>query len=192
MCLGDKERAANEKARRDYKYKLQKREAEWMQTLSLTGVERVQYEQGINASNLGLAQTYGDLQARFGDEIGEALQSNEAQWREFLQNNTGAKLAAAGRTGRSAERVASRDLAAYLADGSRKAFELTETKETLDRKGQEAAGQARAEQMQMFAKNAFVKVPGIAPPKPVMQNETLGAIKDVLKIASVVVPILLK
>ena len=183
MCLGSEERAANERARRDYQYKLQKREAEWMQTLSLTGVERVQYEQGINASNLGLAQTYGDLQAKFGDEIGEALQSDEAQWRKFLENNTGAQLAASGRTGRSAERVASRDFAAYLADSSRKAFELTQTKETLDRKGQEAAGQARAEQMQMFTKNAFVKVPGIEPPKPVMQNESAGAFRDALSIA---------
>ena len=51
MCLGAQARAATERARRDYEYSLQKREKEWMQTLSVTNTERVMYEQGIQASN---------------------------------------------------------------------------------------------------------------------------------------------
>ena len=74
MCLGAQARAANETARRNYEYSLQKREREWMQTLSVTNTERVMHEQGIDASNIGLSQVYGDIQAKFGDQIGQALQ----------------------------------------------------------------------------------------------------------------------
>jgi len=62
VCLGADAKAANEAARRDYEYKLEKREREWTQTLSMTNVEHLQYEQGIDASNLGLAHTYSDIQ----------------------------------------------------------------------------------------------------------------------------------
>ena len=61
-CLGAGARAANEAARRNYEYKLEKREREWMNTLSMTKVEHLQYEMGIDASNLGLANVYSDIQ----------------------------------------------------------------------------------------------------------------------------------
>ena len=56
MCLGAQARAANERARRDYEYNLQKREADWMQTLSITNTERIMHEQTIDSTNLGLSQ----------------------------------------------------------------------------------------------------------------------------------------
>ena len=76
MCLGAQARAANERARRDYEYNLKKREADWMQTLSITNTERVMHEQTIDNTNLGLSQVYGDLQEKFGDQIGQALQED--------------------------------------------------------------------------------------------------------------------
>ena len=132
MCLGAQARAANERARRNYEYQLQKREADWMQTLSVTNTERVMYEQGIQASNLGLSQVYGDIQAKFGDQIGQALQEDEVNWKQFLQDNTAGKMAASGQTGRSAARIGTVELGQYLAKGSRKARELTEGKVELD------------------------------------------------------------
>ena len=47
-----------------------------------------------------------------------------------------------------------------------------------------AAGQARAEQMNMFAKNAIIKNPDLAPPKPVMQNVGAAAFMDALSIGT--------
>ncbi len=189
MCLGAQARAANETARRNYEYSLQKREAEWMQTLSVTNTERVMHDQKIDASNIGLSQVYGDIQAKFGDQIGQALQEDEANWKEFLQKNQGAKLAASGQTGRSAARVGTLELGQYLAKGSRKAYELTEGKQEMDAAGRKAAGMARAEQMQSFAQNAMIKSPGLAPPKPVYQNVTAAAFMDALSIASSVATI---
>ncbi len=184
MCLGAQARAANETARRNYNYQLQRRQAEWMQTLSVTNTERVMYEQGIDASNLGLANVYSDIEEKFGDQVGEALQEDEANWKDFLQNNQGMKMAASGQTGRSADRISTLDLADYLKKGSRKAYELTESREELTKAGQKAAGLARAEQMNLFAKNAIIKNPDIAPPKPVYQNVAMAAFTDALSIAS--------
>ena len=184
MCLGAQAKAANEAARRNYQYQLDKRERDWMQTLSLTNVERVQYKQGIDASNLGLANVYSDIEEAHGELISKAFQENEAEWKKFLQENTGDKLATTGRTGRSADRIAALDLGDYLAKGSRRAYQLTQASEELSETGAKAAAQTRAQQMQMFANNNIIKSPDLAPPVPVMQNEGFAAFKDALSIAS--------
>ena len=189
MCLGAQARAANESARRNYEYNLQKREADWMQTLSITNTERIMHKQTIDASNLGLSQVYGDIQEKFGDQIGQALQEDEVNWKQFLEQSKGAELAASGRTGRSIDRISTADLAEYLKKGSRKAYELTESRQELTKAGQKAAGMARAEQMQSFARNAIIKNPDIAPPKPVMQNVGVAMFMDALSIASSVASI---
>ena len=184
MCLGAQARAANETARRNYEYQLQKRERDWMQTLSITNTERVMHDQLVDSSNLGLANVYGDIQEKFGEQIGQALQEDEVNWKKFLQESQGAKLAASGRTGRSVDRISTLDLAEYLKKGSRKAFELTESREELTESGQKAAGQVRAQQMESFAKNAIVRNPDLAPPKPVYQSVGAAAFMDALSIAS--------
>ena len=145
---------------------------------------RDRYEQGIDASNVGLGEVYGDIQAKFGDQIGEALQEDEVNWSKFLADNRGDKLTTSGQTGRSTGRISTLDLGEYLKKGSRKAYELTEGKMELDKQGQKAAGMARAEQMQLFAKNAIVKNPDMAPPQPVYQNVGAAAFMDALSIAS--------
>jgi len=186
VCLGAQARAANEQARRNYKYQLQQREGKWMQTLSQTGLERIQYKEGINNSRLSLANVYGDIQEKYGDALGQAMQEDEVNWKEFLQNNTGDKLLASGRTGRSVGRTMSMDLAEYLRKGSRKAYELTEVREELSEAGAKAAAQSKAEQMQLFAKNSVIKNPDFAPPPPVMQSVSAAAFMDAVSIAGAV------
>ena len=160
-----------------------------MQTLSVTNTERVMHEQGIDASNIGLSQVYGDIQSKFGDQIGIALQEDEANWKKFLQENTGGKMAASGQTGRSAARVGTLELAEYLSKGSRKAYELTQGKQEMDAAGRKAAGQARQQQLQSWANNAIIKSPDLAPPKPVYQNVGAAAFMDALSIAGSVASI---
>ncbi len=160
-----------------------------MQTLSITNTERIMHKQTIDSSNLGLANVYGDIQEKFGEQIGQALQEDEVNWKKFLQESQGAKLAASGRTGRSIDRISTLDLAEYLKKGSRKAFELTESREELSEAGQKAAGQVRAQQMQSFANNAIIKNPDLAPPQPVYQNVAMASLMDGLKIAGSVASI---
>ena len=183
MCLGEGAKNANEAARRNYKYQLDQRERNWMQTLSLTNVERVQYKQGMDASHVGLGNVFAEIQEKHGELIGQAFQENEAEWKDFLQNSKGISLQASGRTGRSADRISTLDLGNYLAQGSRRAQKLTQASEKLSEAGAKAAAGTRAQQMQMFAHNNIVKNPDLAPPVPVMQNEGMAAFMDALSIA---------
>ena len=190
MCLGAGARAANEQARRNYKYQLEQRERNWFQTLSLTSTERVMHEQGIDASNIAVNQVLGDLDVKFQKEIGTALQEDQVTWKKFLEKDTGAtKLATSGVTGRSAARIGTLELGEYLAKGSRKAYELTESRQELDKAGQKAVNMAKAEQMNSFAKNNIIRNPDLAPPQPVMQNVGMAALMDGLSIAGSVLGI---
>jgi len=184
VCLGADARAANEAARRDYEYKLEKRERNWMQTLSMTNTEHMQYEQGIDASNLGLAHTITDLQGQRSDIVDRMVTESQADWKEFLAKNTGDQLKASGRLGRSSERISAIDLGQYLKKGSDKVHALSKADAQLNKQAAQAAGQARAEQMQMFTNVAFVKNPDMVPPKPVYRNVGLAAFKDALSIAT--------
>ena len=184
MCLGAEARAANERARRDYEYKLEKREREWMQTLSLTKVEHLQYEQGIDASNLGLAHVYSDIEEKHGELVDQMFTQGRKDWDDFLANNQGDQLKASGRLGRSSERISAIELGKYLKKGSDQVHALTKATSKLNREGAKAAGQARAQQMQAFTNVAFVKNPDIAPPKPVYRNVGHAMFMDALSIGS--------
>ncbi len=182
MCLGEQARQANKAAKRDYEYKLAKRKSDWMQTLSLTKTEHIQYEQGIEASNLGLLGMYGDIEAKRKQAIGEAFQANETAWKEFLQSNEGAKLFASGATGKSIDRIAALELGDMLSKSSRRSYKLAQADRELRGQAAQKAGEARAQQMQMFADVAFVKHPDMAPPKPVYQNVGMAMFRDALSI----------
>ena len=158
-----------------------------MQQLSLTGVERIQYEQGINASNLQLADIYGQIQDKQGALVDQAVQADQDDWKAFLEKSPSSSLQASGRTGKSIDRISSLDLAEYLTNSSRRARELTNASKELRSKGQQAAGQAAAQQKQMWAQQAFVKMPDFAPPPPVMQNVGSAAFMDAISIATPIV-----
>jgi hypothetical protein len=154
-----------------------------METLSMTKVEHLQYEQGIDASNLGLANTYSEIQEKHGELVDQMVSESQTDWEEFLGKNVGDKLKASGVTGRSADRISAIELGQYLKRGSDKAHKLTKAATQLSRVGAKAAGQARAQQMQMFTNVAFVKNPDMVPPKPVYQNVSQAAFMDALSIA---------
>ena len=150
----------------------------------MTKVEHLQYKQGIDASNLGLANVYSDLQQKQHDLIDQMMTQSQEDYKEFLQDSAGATLKASGRLGRSSERIAALELGEYLKKGSDKALQLTKSARVLNRAGAVAAGKAKAEQMQMFTNVAFVKNPDMVPPKPVMQNVGAAMFMDALSIGS--------
>ena len=183
MCLGAKAKAANKAAKRQYEFQLQKRERDWMQQLSMTGVEHLQYEQGVDASNLGLANFYSDIQEKHGALVDEAMVASQEDWKQFLQNSKFASMKAAGRLGRSTDRLGSLELAEYFKRGNDVATKLTDAAQELSKAGAKQAAQTKQQQMQMFTSVAFQKHPDLAPPKPVMQNVTYAAMMDALSIA---------
>lgn len=183
MCLGAKARAANEQLKRDYKYKLEKRERNWMQTFSLTNVERVQYEQGIDASNLNLANFYTEMQEKHGKLVDQMFTQSQQDWKEYLSKNQGDIRKASGQLGRSTDRISAIDLGAYLKKSHDMGQQLTDAVSEMNKAAGQAAGKARSEQMEMFVQNAFVKSPDMLPPKPVGHNVRHAAFMDALSIA---------
>ena len=182
MCLGAEARAANKAALRNYDHQLKVRERKWMSTLALTKNEHVQHKQALRGAHLGLGDAYAQIQEKYRDMIGAAYQADEANFKRFLQESQGEQLTAAGKTGKSVERVATVDFADYLRGTSRKAYELTLAKRELTREGGKAAGVARQAQLQSFANVNIQKHPDLAPPKPVMRNVGMAMFTDALKI----------
>ena len=184
MCLGARARAHNEQLKRDYQYKLDRRERSWMQTMSLTGVEHLQYETGIDASNLGLANVYTEIQEKHGQLIDEAMRQSQIDWKEYLAKNAGDQRKAEGRLGRSTDRISAIDLGAYLKKGNDLATQLTDAGIQLGKEGAKAAAQTRAQQMDSFARVAFQKHPDLLPPKPVGRNVRAESFFELLSIGS--------
>ena len=191
MCLGAEARAANERMRRDYEYKLEKREADWMHTLSITHAEQNQYKELVDTAHVGAGNVWADVQAQYGTAVSKVMQQSEDDWAKFFSENAGSQLIATGQTGKSVERIKTMSMAEVLRKGARRASELTDTRVELTTEGAKAVGQARQAQMQSFAKNSMMKVPDLAPPKPVYQNVAAAMFNDALGIATQIATIAL-
>ena len=186
MCLGSQARAANKAAMQNYEHQLNVRERKWMNTISQTHVERIQYDQTIDAAHVGLGNAYAEIQEKYKDLIAEATQTQEERFQKFASESTSDQLAASGRTGASIKRMRTVELGQFLAQGSRDAYKLTQARRDLSKAGAKAAAQARQVQMEAFAQNNIIKSPDLAPPPPVLRNVGHAAFMDALSIASTI------
>ena len=184
MCLGAGARAANERMRRNYEFKLKAREREWMRTLSLTNMERMEFERGIDESNLGLANVYADIQEKHGEAIDAMFVQSQEDWKTFLQENKGDQMKASGRLGRSTDRISAIDLGQYLKKGNDQVTALMKGSRKMSREGYAAAAKTKSDQARLFAQNVFIKNPDMAPPAPVYQNVGMAAFNDALGIGT--------
>ena len=184
MCLGSQARAANKAAKQNYQHQLKVRERKWMNELALTNVQRIQYDQTIDAAHVGLGNAYAEIQEKYGDLIAEATQAQEERFAKFASESTSDTLAASGRTGASIRRIRTLDVGNYLRAGSRDAYNLLQNRRDLNRAGAKAAAGARQQQMEAFAQNNIIKSPDIAPPPPVLRNVGQAMFMDALGIAS--------
>ncbi len=184
MCLGSQARAANKAAKQNYQHQLKVRERKWMNTLAQTNVERIQYDQTVDAAHIGLGNAYAEIQEKYRDLIAQTTQAQEERFTQFASESNSDKLAAAGRTGASIRRMRTIDVGQLMAAGSRDAFNLQLARRDLNKAGAQAAAKARQVQMEAFAKNNIVKSPDIAPPPPVLRNVGQAAFMDALSIGS--------
>ena len=182
MCLGQDARDANKAAKQNYEHKLTVRERKWMNELALTNVERIQYDQTMDATHVGLGNAYAEIQEKYGDMIAKATQAQEDRFRQFAQEATSEKLAASGATGASIRRLRTTEMGQFLAQGSRDAYNLLQGRRELSKAGAKAAAATRQTQLEAFARNNVIKTPDLAPPPPVMQNVGAAAFRDALSI----------
>jgi len=191
VCLGAEARAANERMKKDYEYKLERREADWMQALSITHAEQNQYKELVDTAHVGAGNAWAEAEEKYGRVLADTIQEQEASWEQFYAENPGAQLIASGQTGKSVTRLKNVSLSKLLRENSRRAHDLTDARVDLTNEAAQAVGQARAAQMQAFANNSMMKVPDLAPPKPVYQNVAAAAFNDALGIAGQIASIVI-
>ena len=184
MCLGAAAKTANENARRRYKYENERRERNWMQTISIYNAQKVKYEEDVQ--NAGLAQAYvkTEQQEQMDLARGEAQLKYAELFRKLQENSTYGKLVASGQTGKSTRRRGTIDYAKYGRDVSEIARKLTLNDRELARKSSAQISKFKQFKDEAFAKVAFKPIPDVAPPQPVMQNVGAAMFMDALSIGT--------
>ena len=111
MCLGASARAANENAREQYKYNVEKRKRTYFGKRDVYKAKGVQYKQALSAINRGANRSYVKSQKKLNRLRGRALSANQQKIQQLYQKSPGLKAIAAGRTGKSINRTFLMDLA---------------------------------------------------------------------------------
>jgi hypothetical protein len=182
VCLGAQARAANENARRRYKYENERRERNWMQTISIYNAQKNQYE--IDVANAGLAQRYAYTEEQFEqNKARDAVQIKyQDLYREMVENSDYGKLMSAGRTGQSIRRMKTMELAKFGRDTTELGRQVLVNDRELAKQRAATEAQLKGFKEQAFTKVAFQPIPDVAPPQPVMQNVGAAAFTEALSI----------
>jgi len=182
VCLGAQARAANENARRRYKYENERRERNWMQTISIYNAQKVKYQEDVDNASLGQAQAKVDQQQAMDRARGEAQLKYQELFEKLQKDSSYGKLAASGRTGQSTRRIGTLEFAKYGRDVSKIARAVQLNDIELARKSSKQIAALKGFKDQAFAKVAFQPVETPAPPQPVMQSVGAAAFMDALSI----------
>ncbi len=187
MCAGAAAaRAANENARRRYKYALQKRERKHMQKLSTYNAAKVQFERTYSNIHQGLNASYSRAQTKLNDLRGKALGKNQAAWMKMMQESKYGNLLASGRTGRSIGRFGVLEKGALGRFYAQNASNLMKANWKFKEGTKLSRNKAKVAQEQAFAKVAFNPTEDVAPPVPVMQNVGMALLGDAIGFAGAV------
>ena len=165
-------KARNQAAIRDYKYQLAQREANWYQSLSVWGAKKNKYQNEINENDLAAQRGYSQAQVGLNNMFAQAAQRNEGALIKYLQSH--GKMAAAGRTGRSVARISSLELGALERQAGRNLYMLTQSKEAYKANVEGIRQKQIGHRNKLYSQVAFAPVPDLAPPPPVLENQSPG------------------
>ena len=178
--MGQREAAKrrNKARKQNWEHQLRVRKQNWYQNLSIWGAQRNKYYIDLNENDIAAQRGYSQAQVQLNDEFAKVAQANEGALIKYLQS-TG-KLAAAGRTGRSIQRLATLDLGALERSAGRNYYKLTRSRQSFKAITENIRRQQMSQRNQLHANVAFAPVPDLAPPAPRLEAETLG-VGDYLK-----------
>ena len=184
VCLGAAAKAANENARRRYKYENERRERNWMQTTSIYNAQKVKYDEDVQNATLAQTQAVVDQQEAMDNARGDAQLKYAELFRKLQENSKYGQLVASGQTGQSTRRRGVIDYAKYGRDVGEIARKVTLNDRELARKSSAEISRYKQFKDQAFAKVAFQPIPDVAPPQPVMQNVGAAMFMDALSIGT--------
>ena len=188
MCAGAAAaRAANENARRQYKYNLEVRKRKHMQKLSIYNAAKVQFKQASQNIHQGLTAAWDRGQVKLRRVKEQVARRNEDKLIEMFQNSNYGNLMSEGQTGRSIARIGVMENAALGRFYTRNQNALTDAREDFMVGVKSSRNRAKLAREREYAKVAFNPVTDVAPPRPVMQNVGLAMFGDIFGFASTVV-----
>ena len=184
MCLGAQAKAANANAKRRYAYENERRERNWMQTISIYNAQKNQYE--IDVDNAGLAQAFAVTEQQLAqNKARDAAQTKyQDMYIDLLQNTDYGKMMASGQTGKSVQRMNVMEFAKYGRDTTNIANQVLANDFELEKEKAMQVSKYQSFKDQSYAKVAFQPVQDVPPPQPVMQNVGAAMFMDALSIGS--------
>ena len=168
--MGNPHAAENENARRQYEYRLKKREREHMQKLSIYKANVNAYKENIDNINQGLGRAYSGAQTKLNRVKDEAFRANQDALIKFFQKSAHGDLTASGATGRSISRMGVMEAGALGRFYARNNRAITDANEDFMTGVKAARRQAKEAQRAQFARVAFAPTEDVAPPVPVMRK----------------------
>ena len=163
-------KARNRAAIQSYEHALNVRKHEWYQQLSVWGAKRNQYFQDINENDLAAQRGYAQAQVGLNRVWEGAMQSNEGALIKYLQNH--GKYAAAGRTGRSIDRLGTLEKGQLERHAGKQLFAMTRAKHSFTENVENIRNEQMSHRNKLQARVTFAPMPDLAPPPPQMENES--------------------
>ena len=164
--------AANQAAINNYKYQLKVRSDNWDQARHIYGQKLFQHDQQISENRFAAARGYAAAQRNLNEKFRQAAFKNESRLAQLIKGQ--GNFAAAGRSGRSADRLDMEQLAQFGRGRARISEGLMTARNVFDEQGRTLnREQLRADQ-KSFQTVAINPKPTVAPVRPVMQSGPSG------------------
>lgn len=164
--------AANQAATSNYKYQLKMRERSWDRERFRYNNQIHQFNQQVDENNSSAAKAYASEQRRLNEIFRKAAFENQGRMAEMLGAN--GKMAAAGRTGKSADRVTSSLIAAFGRNQATQAESLISANQAYTARTGSVRDQLRNANRTAYNQVSVGPQPGVAPPRPVMNQGPSG------------------
>ena len=160
--------AANASTMRQWRDLQKRRKTSWQRESLRYDYQKLQYEQETSAINESLGRAYSGQQLALNEKFKQAAFNNQAQVQQLLKLQ--GLSAAAGRTGRSNDRLDATALAQFGRNQAIKAESLASARKGYLNQVDNLRFQAEGDRRRAFSSVAMQPVPGVAPSPPVMQS----------------------
>ena len=175
-----KAQAANKAARRDYEYKLKIRKQNWMRKRSIYQTKLVQFDKGVDESNIAAQRAYTETQISMNRAVSAAMLQNQADFKKILDNEGEfvTRMAGRGIQGKSVGRQLVFMKQQLGMRNAARARALTTSGYDLKRHNEGINRQLKSVLNREYSKVAITPYPELAPPPPVYQNVGMNFMLD--------------
>lgn len=158
--------ATNQAAINNYKYQLKVRERNWNQTRNVYSTKLHQYDQTLDENQMAAARGYQSAQMNLTEQFKQATFSQESRLAKLVRSQ--GNFAAAGRTGRSADRLGAEQMMQFGRSNAVMAENLMTGQSKYNAATENIYRQQLSANRKAYGKVAIAPQPGVAPVAPVM------------------------